>query len=160
MVKKMELINNLLTIYVLIASVFSSYLGITLSRSPNFFKEIQGAWLIFIAVSGVDFLAFSVIDKKMNGTLRHNTVRSSKEGTIVKHTANSKARMLTPLAIALIALTSIFFSALFIDLAAMLVPIKNPYIYMMFLSTTFLYIAVTFYGIEVWRYKKTLKTSA
>lgn len=154
MAKKMELINNLLTIYVLIASVFSSYIGITLFRSPIFFKEIQGAWLLFIAVSGVDFLAFSVVDKKMKGAPRRNTIRSSEEETNVKRTANSIAHMLTPLIIALIALTSILFSALLIDLAVMLVPIKNPYIYMMLLSTTLLYILVMYYGIEVWRYKK------
>lgn len=155
MAKKTELFDDLLTILVIITVGYASYYGAVFSSSPNLLKELLGAWFIFLALSASDFFALDTIyyvTKK--SAQRHDTVRSLKMGATVKRILGFMGRMLTPFAIILTALMSIYFFIVFIASAFLLTLSKTPMLYAVFSTTTIVYIMVMSYGILVWRYKK------
>jgi hypothetical protein len=158
MVKKEELFDDLFTIFMMIAIYYTVYRGIVLSSSPNFLKELQGAWLIFLALSGADFLILDTIyyiSKK--GAQRRDTARSLKAGAITKRILGFITRILVPFTIVLTALMSIYFFVVFVISAFLLTLSRSLMLYIMFLTTVLMYIMVMYYGIEVWRYKRAHK---
>jgi len=158
MVKKMELIDDLLTISILIVVDYTLYHGIALYSSPNFFKDLQGSWLIFLALSGTDFLILEALYyEPKKGTQRHGMVRSLKARAIIKYINGFTAHMLTPLVIVLTALMTIYFLAVFITSAIMLTLTKSLTLYTIFITTVLMYIMVMYYGIEAWHYKRAHK---
>jgi len=158
MSKKMELFDDLLTIFMFIVIGYTTYLGITLSSSPNLLKELQGSYFIFLALSGSDLVALDTIYYvAMKGTQRHGTARSLKVGTIIKRILGFAARVLVPLTIALTVLVTIYFFIVFIASAFLLTLSKSLMLYIIFITTVLMYFVVMYFGIEVWRYKRTHK---
>jgi hypothetical protein len=155
MAKKKELFDDLFTIFMIIAIGYFVYRGITLSSSPNLFKELQGAWLIFMTLSGSDFLALDTIYFMLKkGAQRHGTTRLPKAGAIIKRILGFSARALVPLTIALTVLMTIYFFIVFIASAFLLTLSKSLMLYEIFITTVLMYFVVMYLGIEVWRYKK------
>jgi len=155
MAKKKELFDDLFTIFMIIAIGYFAYRSITLSNSPNLFKELQDAWFVFMTLSGSDFLVLDTIyymSKK--GAQRHGAARSPKAGTIIKRILGFSARALVPLTIALTVLVTIYFFIVFIASAFLLTLSKSLMLYEIFITTALMYSVVMYYGIEVWRYKK------
>jgi hypothetical protein len=160
MAKKMELLDKLLTIFMFIVIGYTAYLGITLSSSPNFLKELQGSYFIFLTLADSDLLALDTIYYvAMKGTQRHGTARSLKAGTIIKRILGFAARVLVPLTIVLTVLVTIYFFIVFITSAFLLTLSKSLMLYIIFITTVLMYFVVMYFGIKVWRYKRALKSN-
>jgi hypothetical protein len=155
MTEKKELFDDLFTIFMLIAIGYTTYRGITLSSSPNLFKELQGAWLIFLALSGIDFLVFdSIYYVLKKGAQRHGTARSPKAEAIKKRILGFTARVLVPFTIVLTVLVTIYFFIVLFASAFLLTLSKSLMLYIIFTTTVLMYFVVMYFGIEIWRYKK------
>ena len=141
--------------FMLIAIGNTAYGGITLSSSPNFFKELQGSWFVFLTLSFSDLLVLDTIYyMSKKGAQRHGTVRSPKAGASTKRILGFSTHVLVPLTIVLTVLVIIYFFIVFIASAYMLTLSKSLMLYMFFFTTALMYFAVMYYGTEVWRYKK------
>ena len=156
MAKKKELFDDLFMIFMLIAIGYFAYRSITLSNSPNLFKELQDTWLVFMTLSSSDFLVLNTIylmSKK--GAQRRVTARSPKAGAITKRILGFSARALVPLTltIALTVLMTIYFFIVFIASAFLLTLSKSLMLYEIFITTVLMYFVVMYYGIEVWHHK-------
>jgi len=158
MAKKMGLFDDLLRNIMLIAIGYTTYGGITLSSSPNLFKELQGEWLIFVALSGIDYFAFVTIYHVLEkDAKRHDTARSPKAGTIMRRIVGLARRAIVPLTIVLTVFMTIYFFIVFIASAFFLTLSKSLMLYIIFITTVLIYIMVMYLGIEVWRYKRAHK---
>jgi len=154
MAKKKGLFDDLFRNIMLIAIGYTAYGSITLSSSPNLFKELQGSWFIFLTLSCSDLLAFDTIyyvSKK--GAQRHGTARSPKAGAITKRILGFSIRVLVPLTIVLTVLVTMYFFVVFIASAFLLTLSRSLMLYEIFITTALMYFVVMYYGIEVWHYK-------
>jgi hypothetical protein len=155
MVKKTKLIDDLPIIFTIIVVGYAAYRGITLYTSPNFFKELLGSWLIFLALSSLDLLVlYTIYYVSKKGAQSRGTIRSPKAETNIKRVDGFLIRMLAPFAIFLTALITIYFLAVFLTSAIMLTFSKSLTLYIMSLTTVLMYIMVMYNDIEVWRFKK------
>ena len=158
MAEKMKLIDDLLTIFVMTVVVYNTYRGITLSGSPNFFKEFLGSLYFFFAFSGSTFLIFNTIYyvSKRNAQ-RHRTVRPPKAGANVKRIIDFLTRMLVPFAIVSMIFMTMYFLIALLASAFLFTLSKNPILFTVLVSTALTYIVIMYYGIDTWRYKRTHK---
>jgi len=158
MTEKKKLFEKLLTILFWIAIGYAIYRGMTLSSSPNLFKELQGAWYIFVALSGIEFFGFDTIYYvTKTDAQRHGTVRSPKARTIIRRVSDFLTYMLVFLIIVMAVIMTIYFFAILIASAFLLTLSKNLVLYEIFITTVLVYFVVMYYGIEVWRYKRAHK---
>ena len=155
MTEKKKLFEELFEIFMWIAIGYITYRGITLSSSPNLFKELQGEWLIFVALSGIDYFAFvTIYQVSEKDAKRHDTARSPKAGTIMRRILGLARRALVPLTIVLTVFMTIYFFVVFIASTYMLTLSRSLMLYEIFITTALMYFVVMYYGIKVWRYKK------
>ena len=158
MTEKKKLFEELFEIFMWIAIGYITYRGITLSSSPNLFKELQGEWLIFVALSGIDYFAFvTIYQVSEKDAKRHDTARSPKAGTIMRRILGLARRALVPLTIVLTVFMTIYFFIVFIASAFFLTLSKSLMLYIIFITTVLIYFMVMYLGIEVWRYKRAHK---
>jgi len=158
MTEKKKLFEELLEIFMWIVIGYIMYRGVTLTSSPNLFKEFLGEWLILVALSGIDYFAFDTIYLvSEDDAKRHDTARSPKAGTIMRRILGLARRALVPLTIVLTVFMTIYFFIVFIASAFFLILSKSLMLYIIFITTVLVYFAVMYYGIEVWRYKRAHK---
>jgi len=137
---------------------YTAYRGITLSYSSNFFNEFLGTLYVFYTLSGSVFLAFNTIYYvSKRGAQRHGTVRSPKAGANVKRVIGLLTRTLVPFTIVLMTLMTIYFLIVLLASAYLFVLSKNPILFMVLITTALTYIAMMYYGIDAWHYKRTHK---
>jgi hypothetical protein len=156
MAKKMGLFDDLLRNIMLIAIGYTAYGGITLSSSPNLFKELQGSWLIFLTLSFSDLLVLDTI-YYMSKKGAHGTVRPPKAGTTIKRIISFTTPVLVPLTIVLTVFVAIYFFVVFIASTYMLTLSRSLMLYMIFITTALMYFATMYYDIKVWHYKQVHK---
>ena len=158
MTEEKKLSEKLLTILFWIAIGYAIYRGITLSSSPNLFKELQGAWYTFVALSGIEFFGFDTIYyvTKMDAQ-RHGTTRLPKAGAIIRRVSVFLLYVLVSLVIVMAVIMTIYFFAILIASAFLLTLSKNLVLYEIFITTILVYFVVMYYGIEIWRFKRAHK---
>ena len=158
MTEKKKLFEELFTIFMWIAIGYITYRGVMLTSSPNLFKELQGEWLLFVAMAGTDYFAFvTIYYVSEKDAKRHDTARSPKAGTIMRRIVGLARRAIVPLTIVLTVFMTIYFFIVFIASAFFLMLSKSLMLYIIFTTTVLIYFMVMYLGIEVWRYKRAHK---